>query len=107
MGLNLNENGCLLAKATHVGSDTTLSQIVRIVETAQLARAPAQKLADQISIYIFRSHSECTLCPLNIYSTLFFHFQQLMVTYRITLFSFHPQSGCCCCIYNMVGMVCP
>jgi cation transport ATPase len=49
VGLNLNENGCLLAKATHVGSDTTLSQIVRIVETAQLARAPAQKLADQIS----------------------------------------------------------
>ncbi|KAK3013302.1 hypothetical protein RJ639_008222 [Escallonia herrerae] len=45
----VNENGCVLVKATHVGSETALSQIVQIVETAQLARAPVQKLADQIS----------------------------------------------------------
>ncbi|CAH1420413.1 unnamed protein product [Lactuca virosa] len=45
----VNENGCLLIKATHVGSETALSQIVQIVEAAQLARAPVQKLADQIS----------------------------------------------------------
>ncbi|KAL3599698.1 hypothetical protein D5086_007616 [Populus alba] len=52
IGGTLNENGCLLAKATHVGSDTTLSQVVRIVETTQLAGAPAQKLADQISKFL-------------------------------------------------------
>ena len=45
----MNENGCLLVKATHVGSETALSQIVQLVEAAQLARAPVQKLADQIS----------------------------------------------------------
>ncbi|OWM69199.1 hypothetical protein CDL15_Pgr025386 [Punica granatum] len=49
IGGTMNENGCLFVKATHVGSETALSQIVQLVEAAQLARAPVQKLADQIS----------------------------------------------------------
>ncbi|CAH9128629.1 unnamed protein product [Cuscuta epithymum] len=49
IGGTVNENGCILIRATHVGSETALSQIVQLVEAAQLARAPVQKLADQIS----------------------------------------------------------
>ncbi|KVH92068.1 Cation-transporting P-type ATPase [Cynara cardunculus var. scolymus] len=49
IGGTVNDNGCLLIKATHIGSETALSQIVQIFEAAQLARAPVQKLADRIS----------------------------------------------------------
>ena len=38
-----------MVRATHVGPETALSQIVQLVEAAQLARAPVQKLADKIS----------------------------------------------------------
>ncbi|GFQ06142.1 probable copper-transporting ATPase hma5 [Phtheirospermum japonicum] len=49
IGGTMNENGCIRIKATHIGSETALSQIVELVEAAQLAKAPVQKLADQIS----------------------------------------------------------
>ncbi|KAI3819301.1 hypothetical protein L1987_13128 [Smallanthus sonchifolius] len=39
IGGTVNENGCLLIKVTHIGSETTLSQFVQIVDVAQLARA--------------------------------------------------------------------
>ncbi|XP_070008870.1 probable copper-transporting ATPase HMA5 isoform X2 [Nicotiana sylvestris] len=47
----LNENGVLHIKAAKVGSETALSQIVRLVESAQMAKAPVQRFADHISKY--------------------------------------------------------
>ncbi|CAF1841181.1 unnamed protein product [Brassica napus] len=49
IGGTLNENGVLHIKVTKVGSESALAQIVRLVESAQLAKAPVQKLADRIS----------------------------------------------------------
>ena len=49
IGGTVNENGVLHIKATRVGSESALSQIVRLVESAQLAKAPVQKFADRIS----------------------------------------------------------
>ncbi|GFS29563.1 heavy metal atpase 5 [Actinidia rufa] len=49
IGGTVNENGVLHIKATRVGSESALSQIVRLVESAQMAKAPVQKFADRIS----------------------------------------------------------
>ncbi|KAM4074922.1 hypothetical protein ACJW30_10G130700 [Castanea mollissima] len=51
IGGTVNENGVLHIKATQVGSESSLSQIVRLVESAQMAKAPVQKFADHISKY--------------------------------------------------------
>ncbi|KAH7405138.1 hypothetical protein KP509_15G058100 [Ceratopteris richardii] len=47
----LNESGVLHAQTTRVGSETALSQIVRLVKAAQMAKAPVQKYADKVSQY--------------------------------------------------------
>jgi len=51
IGATMNKAGMLKFKATKVGADTTLSQIIKLVEEAQIARAPIQRLADVVSSY--------------------------------------------------------
>jgi Cu+-exporting ATPase len=51
IGATLNKNGTLIMRASRVGNDTMLSQIVQMVATAQRSRAPIQQLADTVSGY--------------------------------------------------------
>ena len=50
-GATINGTGSLVIKATRVGSDTMLSQIVEMVANAQRSRAPIQKYADMVAGY--------------------------------------------------------
>jgi len=50
-GATVNRQGSFIMVATKVGSDTLLSQIVKMVAQAQRSRAPIQRLADTVSAY--------------------------------------------------------
>jgi len=51
IGATINQTGAFRMRATRVGKDTMLAQIIRLVEQAQASKAPIQRLADQVSSY--------------------------------------------------------
>ncbi len=52
VGATINGNGALRARASAVGADTALAQIVKLVQEAQSSKAPAQRLADRAAFWL-------------------------------------------------------
>jgi Cu2+-exporting ATPase len=52
VGATINKQGTLRARATAVGSDTALAEIVKLVQEAQNSKAPAQRLADRAVFWL-------------------------------------------------------
>ncbi len=52
VGATINRNGSLRVRATKVGADTALAQIVKLVQQAQNSKAPGQRLADRAAFWL-------------------------------------------------------
>ena len=52
VGATINRDGTLRVRATNVGADTALAQIVKLVQEAQNSKAPGQRLADRAAFWL-------------------------------------------------------
>jgi len=82
IGATINKNGSFKFKATKIGKDTVLSQIIKLVEEAQGSKAPIQKLADKVSgIFV----PTVILIAITAFVLWFFVFSQTFV-FSLTVF---------------------
>jgi len=68
IGATVNQTGTFVMKTEKIGSETLLSQIVKMVADAQRSRAPIQKLADQVSGYFVPAVLGCAAVAFIIWS---------------------------------------
>ncbi|MFH1281961.1 MAG: copper-translocating P-type ATPase [Candidatus Omnitrophota bacterium] len=68
IGATVNQTGTFLMKTEKIGSETLLSQIVKMVADAQRSRAPIQKLADRVSGYFVPAVLVCAAAAFMVWS---------------------------------------
>jgi P-type Cu+ transporter len=80
IGATINKTGVLKFRATRVGKDTMLAQIIKIVEEAMGSKAPIQLLADKVSFYFVPS-----VIFIAIFSSLFWFFLGKPLAFALTV----------------------
>ena len=81
IGATINKTGTFTFKATKIGSETLLAQIIKLVEEAQGSKAPIQKLADQISAYFVPA-----VMGIALLSSIIWYFTGAPVSFSLTTF---------------------
>ncbi|GAB6149724.1 heavy metal translocating P-type ATPase [Clostridium novyi] len=92
-GATINKNGYFKFKATKVGKDTALSQIIELVEKAQGSKAPIARLADTISSYFVP-----TVIIIAIVSSLSWYFSGKGLIFSLTIFISVLVIACPCAL---------
>ena len=93
IGASINKNGSIKYKATRVGRDTALSQIIKLVEDAQGSKAPIAKLADVIAGYFVP-----VVMVLAIISSLGWYFSGESTVFALTIFISVLVIACPCAL---------
>ncbi|WP_040214791.1 heavy metal translocating P-type ATPase [Clostridium polynesiense] len=93
IGASINKNGFIKYKATKVGKDTALAQIIKLVEEAQGTKAPIAKMADIISGYFVP-----VVISLAVISTLVWLFAGKGTIFSLTIFISVLVIACPCAL---------
>ncbi|MGL4687725.1 MAG: heavy metal translocating P-type ATPase, partial [Fusobacteriaceae bacterium] len=93
IGASINKNGTAKYKATKVGDDTALAQIIKLVEEAQGSKAPIAKLADTVSGYFVP-----VVIVLSILSGIAWFIVTKDVTFALTIFISVLVIACPCAL---------
>lgn len=92
-GASINKNGSIRLKATKVGADTVLSQIIRLVEQAQDSKAPIAKMADIVSGYFVPA-----VFAIAVISALVWYFSGKGTVFSLTIFISVLVIACPCAL---------